>query len=178
MLATHNTNSHSQQASCLPLPALVSFSSPPPPSFSPLPHEADEPLAQLAYVRTCVHSHTQVNNLSVVLQQFFLKDRLTFSSLLPLVFSFSPPPLSSFSLSPSPPGVYAAWQPPPHDDVAHVPIHHTHANDITMTSSIKMFTHSNLFFLDLPQFFCLFFFNSLLLLSRLQLHKKLLCLLE
>ena len=43
------TDSHSQQASCQPLPALLSSFSPPPAAFSPLPREDDGPQAQHAY---------------------------------------------------------------------------------------------------------------------------------
>ena len=120
------TDSHSQQASCRPLPALLSSFSPPPAAFSPLPHEDDGPQAQHAYKVI----HKSITGGAPVI---FRRSQFTFSSLLPLVFSFSPLPLSSFSLSPSPPGSCAAWQPPLHDDVAHVPMSHTHTNDIAMT---------------------------------------------
>ena len=149
------TDSHSQPAFCQPLPALLSFSSPPPAAFSPLPREGDEPQAQHAYRVT----HKSICGGAPVIfrrpAHFLLSSSSCFLLLSSSSFLFLSLSISSWSLR-----SLAASSSRRRRSRSYII---THTNDIIVTSP-KGFS-PNLFFFDLPHFLRLLFLDSLLLLS-------------
>ena len=148
------TDSHSQQAFCRPLPALLSSSSPPPVSFSPLPREDDELQAQHAYKVT----HKSINYWYYKLfgpTHFLLSSSSCFLLLSSSSFLFLSLSISSWSLR-----SLAASSSRRRRSRSYVI---THTNYIIMTSP-KGFS-PNLFLFDLPHSLRLLFLDSLLLLS-------------